>query len=435
MYDEQLFLDDCGFQEAYCREITQTQFNATISAVYSVFVSILRNRDQSAVVFNSKGDVAQHFIDLMQMLLDYPKADNTAKNSLLSAILRLSESSGLHPRCFTLKCVKLGETMEAAGAFGDIWKGELQGQQVCLKIIRTYKDNWLKAFLREAILWGQISHPNILPFYGVYHLDDERRRLCLVSSWMNHGNLNEYLCQYPDANRLSLVSDVAFGLTYLHERNIVHGDLKGANILVTDSGRACLSDFGLSSVGSPDLFTPLTPRSSSFLRGTTRWQAPELLSPDVEDPRVTTESDVYAYGCVLYEVYTGKVPFYEFHRDFVVIVQVLEGRKPTRPQALPSFKSQFGFTESENMWEIMESCWDREPSRRPTMTQIIQSIRALGIEIDATSPANEWDWSVASRFRNAIYRSDGLSLEVLETVLSWVRQFTIFIPRRYDSTH
>lgn len=75
-----------------------------------------------------------------------------------------------------------------------------------------------------------------------------------------------------------------------------------ANILATESGRACLADFGLSRFQDGAEFSCSQSGSSSLLGGTTRWQAPELLDPEVDSPKLTTESDVYAYGCVLYEV-------------------------------------------------------------------------------------------------------------------------------------
>lgn len=59
--------------------------------------------------------------------------------------------------------------------------------------------------MREIIIWGQLQHPNILPFYGVYHLNDAEERICLVSPWMENGTLVDYLKACPDANRLLLV--------------------------------------------------------------------------------------------------------------------------------------------------------------------------------------------------------------------------------------
>jgi serine/threonine protein kinase len=100
-------------------------------------------------------------------------------------------------------------------------------------------------FSKEAILWNQLNHPNVLPFYGVYYLEEERRRICLVSPWMENGNIVRYLQENPHAPRRPFVSiarpsckvsvvdlcieicDVIKGLEYLHRKNIIHGDLKG----------------------------------------------------------------------------------------------------------------------------------------------------------------------------------------------------------------
>jgi hypothetical protein len=56
------------------------------------------------------------------------------------------------------------------------------------------------------MLWRQLSHPNVLPFYGVYHLDDSTRRLCLTAPWMENGNAVEFLMQYPETYCVHLVS-------------------------------------------------------------------------------------------------------------------------------------------------------------------------------------------------------------------------------------
>jgi len=117
-----------------------------------------------------------------------------------------------------------------------------------------------------------------------------------------------------------------------------------------------------------------------------------------------------------FQVYTGNYPFYELARDFTVILRILEGKKPTRPHPSSSAFLQFKLTEA--IWLIMECCWETRPSERPTIHHIISKIHEQGI-ID-TRCVNNWEKSSASRFRNAIYRNDSLSLSVLETVLSWV---------------
>lgn len=112
------------------------------------------------------------------------------------------------------------------------------------------------------------------------------------------------------------ISDVAVGLEYLHSIKIIHGDLKGVsdmstdivlqlivpyqmNILVTPSLRACLADFGLSSSSDSQVLR-LSSVSTTPTAGTLRWEVPELLEGSQE--HITFPTDIYAYGCVCYEV-------------------------------------------------------------------------------------------------------------------------------------
>lgn len=60
-------------------------------------------------------------------------------------------------------------------------------------------------YAKEAILWGQLCHPNIVPFYGIYYLNEARRQVCLVSPWMRNGSLVDYLKNNPDAHRKPFV--------------------------------------------------------------------------------------------------------------------------------------------------------------------------------------------------------------------------------------
>ncbi|KAJ7802914.1 kinase-like domain-containing protein, partial [Mycena leptocephala] len=126
----------------------------------------------------------------------------------IEALLRLSRESGLHPRCFVLPELHKVGNQVAAGGFGDLWKA-----------------------YREALIWRQLTHPNVLPFFGVYYLET---RLCLVSPWMENGNIMKFLeiTQPATGLRLSLILDVALGLQYLHKENAIHGDLKAVLIHV-----------------------------------------------------------------------------------------------------------------------------------------------------------------------------------------------------------
>ena len=116
------------------------------------------------------------------------------------------------------------------GRFGEIYKGRSCNQAICLKIIKVNPKTQIKhilkvslfnafnnrkcptsqTFFKEALLWGHLSHPNILPFYGIYHLKDTQGRISFVSPWMENGNVTEYLKRHPLANRLLLVRPQSF---------------------------------------------------------------------------------------------------------------------------------------------------------------------------------------------------------------------------------
>ncbi|KAJ7504616.1 kinase-like domain-containing protein [Mycena galericulata] len=201
----------------------------------------------------ARDDDAQQLLDLLQDLLDNPLLDSPIRPVIWKALLKLSKKSSRYPRCFALPELQLTGPPVAGGSFADIWKSHLHNETVCVKVMRVFAtvevETLLKGFHKEAIIWRQLAHPNLLPFFGVYFLADTRPRLCLVSPWMENGNIYNYLrSNTAGINRLTLVLDVAIGLEHLHSLKLVHGDLKAINVLVTRSGRAVLADFGLSSV-------------------------------------------------------------------------------------------------------------------------------------------------------------------------------------------
>jgi serine/threonine protein kinase len=152
------------------------------------------------------------------------------RNDILGALLRLSKSSKLYPECLTITDLERDDDVLDSGRFGEIYKGRSRNQAICLKIIKVNRKTQIKHLLKvrqfgafnnpkcltsqtvfkEALLWGHLSHPNILPFYGIYHLEDTHGRISFVSPWMENGNVTEYLKRHPLANRLLLVRPQLF---------------------------------------------------------------------------------------------------------------------------------------------------------------------------------------------------------------------------------
>ncbi|KAJ6479385.1 kinase-like domain-containing protein [Mycena vulgaris] len=310
-------------------------------------------------------------------LLDYPLLDDRIRPVILEALRKLSVSSGRIPACFSLsdRLQLDGPHQVAAGGFGDVWKGLIRGETVCVKVMRVYQE--ADEFYHEALIWRQLSHPNLLPFFGLYHLEETKTRLCLISPWMENGDITRYL-------KNNSVLDAGLGLEHLHSLKLVHGDLKAINILVTRSGRAVLADFGLASVADSKIFLST---SSGKRGGTVRWHAPELF----HEGRNSFASDVYAFSCVCYEIFTGDLPFCDLTKDGAVILKVMQGQRPRRSLSVP-----------DDVWDLMEECWKADPEARPCARQIVSRLRDPPICAVPTGVASDWDPCYTSKFRSSL---------------------------------
>ncbi|KAJ7184990.1 kinase-like domain-containing protein, partial [Mycena filopes] len=339
-----------------------------------------------------RGPEAQELLNLLQDLLDQDSVSEF-KPLIGKTLVRLSLASGKHPQCFPLTGLQLVGEQIAGGGFGDIWKGLVGDQSVSVKIMRIFQDHdialALKEFSREAIIWRQLCHPNLLPFFGLFYRE---KRLCLASPWMENGNIMQYLIKHPGVTRLPLILDVSLGLQYLHGENIVHGDLKAINILVTPSGRACICDFGLSSI-----VNEITSRLHTTVMGrggTARYCAPELLDPEVVNKQ-HFGSDVYAFACTSYEVLTGNAPFYEV-KERAVMLRILGGARPSRPASCT------GTSKLDTLWKLLQDCWETEAQKRPTAPAIVKRLVGPSIGATTTCSTTDWDHELTSKFRRSV---------------------------------
>ncbi|KZT31696.1 kinase-like protein [Sistotremastrum suecicum HHB10207 ss-3] len=176
------------------------------------------------------------------------------------------------------------------GGQADIYLAELDGVDVAVKVVRHVEVDerrrlsLMRKVCHELTLWSSLDHINILPFKGACFFPgsdptSEESVFSMVSPWMAHGTIKDYLEKYPSEDRLPLITGVTEGLAYLHAKGIVHGDLKAANIFITDDGRPVLADFGLSRLDEIDrVFTDSRSTSSTNPRGTQRYMAPEFFS-------------------------------------------------------------------------------------------------------------------------------------------------------------
>ncbi|KAG8687338.1 hypothetical protein FRC08_012043, partial [Ceratobasidium sp. 394] len=184
----------------------------------------------------------------------------------------------------------------------------------------------------------------------------------MVTLWMENGSLPTYLNRHFDIDRCNMSVHVCKGLVYLHSTGLVHGDLKGQNVLVSDQGVPMITDFGNAVLQQGTLQFTETMNAPQF---TPRWTAPELLD---DGPKQSQEADVYALGMTILEIITGKVPYCEKTSIGAVMKAIITGKIPARPESHIPSKSQDG----DALWSLLEDCWASEPKERPSSSDVSQ---------------------------------------------------------------
>ncbi|KAG8724271.1 hypothetical protein FRC09_020559 [Ceratobasidium sp. 395] len=180
----------------------------------------------------------------------------------------------------------------------------------------------------------------------------------MVSPWMDNRTLLQYISRNPTVDRYQLCVGISEGVAYLHQSGLIHGDIKSANVLISNEGVAKISDFGCSELKTSTLcFT-----TTSVLKLSIRWAAPEILDGPVLRSR---EADVYALGMTLLEAVTGMVPFSSMQDRAVYIAVVVQRQIPKRPRRFPSFS----LDEADKLWEmIVDTCAYSSPDRPSSIT-------------------------------------------------------------------
>lgn len=241
------------------------------------------------------------------------------------------------------------------GSFGDVYRGTWKGQPVAIKKLRmaTLGPQLIADFKKETQLMRQCQFPNILRLHGVC---TEPGHYAMVLELMER-DLSDLLQSTEDISekkRWKIALDIAQGLWDLHRSNILHRDLKSPNILLDGGCRSKISDFGLSKVRTGSSI------GGSHVVGSVRWCSPEVI--DGEAP--TSSSDMYSYGMILWEIATGQIPFRN-DTDMVIMRKVVDkGLRETIPADCPP------------LWvSIIEDCWKKNPSERPTAASIVELLR------------------------------------------------------------
>ncbi|KIM74323.1 hypothetical protein PILCRDRAFT_706883 [Piloderma croceum F 1598] len=353
----------------------------------SARLTVIVNDDDGFVAMINLPPAEGHsLVNLLQARLDF-WIEPEYKGRHIRALVELSQITAQYPDYMSLRGIGIEYGPAAGNGFGEVYRGRLGGQKLAIKVLRVLRrmkdtKSMQGTFLRKAVMWRQLSHPNVLPFLGLYRLERSPPLMCLLTPWVENGNLAEYLNKFPNTNCLHLSLDIAQGLEYLHGMQIVHGNLKGPNILISPSGRACLADTG--QAAPKNIKDLLMTDTILGTEGTLKWRAPELLlAKSNDDTRLVTQAtDVYAFAMVCYEMFSGELPFRDFS-DQKLASALVQGERPPRPfHPLSRLRGL-----DDDMWDVVEVCWNQDAEKRLEASQVVECLRQfLRFVIDIRPP-------------------------------------------------
>ncbi|KAL5557792.1 hypothetical protein UlMin_034003, partial [Ulmus minor] len=226
------------------------------------------------------------------------------------------------------------------------YKGTFCNQDVAIKVLRTEHVNEMihREFAQEVDIMRKMQHENVVRFIGAC---TRPPTLCIVTEFMSGGNVYDFLKQ-------SAV-DVSKGMNYLHQNNIIHRDLKAANLLMDKDGVVKVSDFGVARVQAQS-------GAMTAETGTYRWMAPEVIEHKPYDQK----ADVFSFGIFVWELLTGKLPYDNLTPLQAAVGVVRKGLRPTIPAQTHAM-----------LVELLERCWQQEPSIRPEFLEIQEILQNM----------------------------------------------------------
>jgi len=260
------------------------------------------------------------------------------------------------------------------GGMGEVYRAEdlKLGQPVALKFLPkavTHRPDRLARFHQEVRLARQVSHPNVCRVHDIGETGGQHFLSMEYIDGEDLASLLRRIGRLPSDKALELARQVCAGLAAAHDRAVLHRDLKPANVLIDGRGQARIADFGLAHLAGERKDAP-------EIAGTPGYMAPEQL----EGREVTTRTDVYALGLVLYEMFTGKRALTVDDKPFA---------RPGRNGATLISPSTLLPDLDPAIERVILRCLERDPARRPGSANAVAAALPGGSPLAAALAAGE----------------------------------------------
>ncbi|XP_057351798.1 cytoplasmic tyrosine-protein kinase BMX isoform X3 [Manis pentadactyla] len=285
-----------------------------------------------------------YYFDSIPMLIHYHQHNSAGmitrlRHPVSTKANKVPDSVSLGSGIWELKREEISLLKElGSGQFGVVHLGKWKGQyDVAVKMIREGSMSE-DEFFQEAQTMMKLSHPKLVKFYGVC---SERYPIYIVTEYITNGCLLNYLKSHgkglEPSQLLEMCYDVCEGMAFLERHQFIHRDLAARNCLVDSDLSVKVSDFGMTRYVLDDQYV-----SSVGTKFPVKWSAPEVFHYF----KYSSKSDVWAFGILMWEVFSlGKQP-YDLYDNSQVVVKVSQGHRLYRPQLA-----------SDTIYQIMYSCW------------------------------------------------------------------------------
>jgi serine/threonine-protein kinase len=246
------------------------------------------------------------------------------------------------------------------------------GQPVALKFIPeefSRDSSRLERFFNEVRTARQVTHVNVCRVHDLGEVDGHHFLSMEYVDGEDLGTLLRRIGRVPRDKAVEIARQLCAGLAAAHKEGILHRDLKPANVMLDGRGRARITDFGLAGLAE-------SIEGGEIRVGTPAYQAPEQLA----GKEVSTASDIYALGLVLYEIFTGKRAF-----EATSVAELAEMQKSGTPPSLSSHVEGLG----DSIERIIQRCLDQDPSKRPESALAVAMALPGGDPLAAAMAAGE----------------------------------------------